>query len=145
MPTTATPASISQSRNSSSASVVVANVRTSCRRPPRGPATRTHAFRSALPMSNPAHRSNTVSIPAPSHDHDEATVRGSTKGKSLSHVLTATVQGSCDSALSVLLINGLHSTSPPRRQPDGHHHIFIPPRAARQSHDLLINEYSQAA
>ncbi len=31
----------------------------SCRRPPRGPGTRTHAFKSALPMSNPAHRSNT--------------------------------------------------------------------------------------
>jgi hypothetical protein len=49
--------SASHWRSFSSAPVVVANVLVSARRPPRAPDTRTHAFRSALPISSPAHRS----------------------------------------------------------------------------------------
>jgi hypothetical protein len=53
----------SQSRSCSSDLVVAANVLVSCRRPPRTPGTRTHAFRSAFPMSTPAHRSTSSSTP----------------------------------------------------------------------------------
>src|ERR1019366_1939169 len=56
--------STSQSRSSSSALVVVAKVRISWRRErrPVGLGVRTHALRSFLPMSNPAHRSCKTSI-----------------------------------------------------------------------------------
>jgi hypothetical protein len=55
IPTTVTPAVVSQSRSASTPLVVVAKVRTSLMRR-RAHGVRTHALRSALPMSMPAHR-----------------------------------------------------------------------------------------
>ncbi|RQX06389.1 hypothetical protein DLJ59_05130 [Micromonospora inaquosa] len=77
IPTMVMPSLVSQSRSASNALVVVTNVRTSLRRRLPAVGTRIHAFRSALPMSIPPHRSWMRSIkPSPAAEFDQVAVQG---------------------------------------------------------------------
>ena len=112
MPTTVICCSANQSRNRSGSPVVVANVLVSWRRRPRGSGTRTHAFRSALPISMPAHRSTKIStlITARIGPVSHGTVRAAAPARrTLSHVLEGNGQGRLSCGRSVRLRVGLEA------------------------------------
>src|SRR3954447_22189273 len=76
----------------SSARVVVANVRTSLRRP-RGPGVRTQTVSDALPMSNPATRSNNTSTGTPPRSAADGASTGGSSARKQTHALTAAIKG----------------------------------------------------
>src|SRR5215207_5397741 len=140
MPTTVTCSSVSHCRSCNSAPVVAAKVLICCRRPPRGPGTRTP---SGPPCRHPARRTAPPEPPSP-HSFPSRTCGDGPGGRTgeketLSHVLEATVTGACRAAAASGYESGSRhqcgTTSPARR-----HTHFHPARAARQGRDRLRGE-----
>src|SRR3954470_9987743 len=140
MPATVTCCSTSHARSCSTPPVVVANVLICCRRPPRGPGTRTHAFTSALPTSRPAHRSIRTSTGPRSFPPLSG---GGPGGAQRDQDVESRARSNNHGYLSCAAASGYESgskhqcgtTSPARRHTD-----FHPARAARTGHDRLRGE-----
>jgi hypothetical protein len=75
-----------------SARVVVLNVRVWLIRRPRAPGVRTQTHNDSLPMSNPATRSNRTSTLITSHDSGW-TPSGGTSARTQTHALVAAIKG----------------------------------------------------